>query len=164
MELTKEEAQRIASGLTRPTKAFIDGRFFGASDGGMFETINQVNGGQNCSVNMRQIIDAKIPDSFLDKITARAKTYVVGDPLRLAMDTGYGLHATVFTKDIGRALHMARRPPCGTVAVNGFSEGDIKTPLGGYKRSGSLSHNNGAETLDQCLQTKIISIFTGGPT
>lgn len=164
MELTKEEAQRITSGLTRPTKAFIDGRFFDASDGGTFETINQANGDQNCSANMRQIIDDKIPDSFLDKITARAKTYVVGDPLRLAMDTGYGLHATVFTKDIDRALHMARRPPCGTVAVNGFSEGDIKTPFGGYKRSGFLSHNNGAETLDQCLQTKIISIFTGGPT
>tara|TARA_B110000967_G_C18897249_1_gene571645 strand:+ start:3420 stop:3854 length:435 start_codon:yes stop_codon:yes gene_type:complete len=143
MELTKEKTQRIASGLTLPTQTFIDGRFFDTPDGDTFETINQVNCGQNCSVNMRQIIDAKIADSFLD--------------------TGYGLHATVFTKDIDRVFHLARLPSCGTVVVNRFSEGDIKTPLGGYKRSGSLSHNNGTETMVQYFQTKIISIFTGGP-
>lgn len=203
------------------------------------------NGGQNCSANMRQIVDTKIADSFLEKITARAKTYVIGDPLdpatdigamvtqehmarvagyidkgntegghqlsgsvrngegffieptvfgglttdmtivreeifgpvlgvlpvsgmdealRIAMDTDYGLHATVFTQDIDRALHMARRLPCGTVAVNGFSEGDIKTPFGGYKRSGSLSRDNGTEALNQYLQTKTIWICTGGAT
>lgn len=203
------------------------------------------NGGQNCSANMRQIVDAKIADSYLEKITARAKAYVVGDPLdpatdigamvtrehmaqvtgyidtgtaeggqiltggartgagyfieptvfggltadmtivreeifgpvlgvlpvsgmdealRIAKDTDYGLHATVFTKDIDRALHMARRLPCGTVAINGFSEGDIKTPFGGYKRSGSLSRDNGTEALDQYLQTKTIWITTGGAT
>jgi aldehyde dehydrogenase (NAD+)/gamma-glutamyl-gamma-aminobutyraldehyde dehydrogenase len=83
------------------------------------------------------------------------------EALRIAMDTDYGLHATVFTKDIDRALHMARRLPCGTVAVNGFSEGDIKTPFGGYKRSGSLSRDNGTEALDQYLQTKTIWISTG---
>jgi aldehyde dehydrogenase (NAD+)/gamma-glutamyl-gamma-aminobutyraldehyde dehydrogenase len=200
------------------------------------------NGGQNCSANMRQIVDAKIADSFLEKVIARAKAYIVGDPLdpsceigamvtqehmarvtgyinkgsaeggqklsggardglgyfieptvfggltadmtivreeifgpvlgvlpvsdmdealRIAMDTDYGLHATVFTKDIDRALHLARRLPCGTVAVNGFSEGDIKTPFGGYKRSGSLSRDNGTEALDQYLQTKTIWISTG---
>ena len=29
--------------------------------------------------------------------------------LELAADSDYGLHATVFTRDIDRALHMARR-------------------------------------------------------
>ena len=201
------------------------------------------NGGQNCSANMRQIVDAKVADEFLDKVTARAKAYVVGDPLdpatdigamvtrehmarvtgyidkgraeggrllsggardgkgyfieptvfagltpdmtiareeifgpvlgvlavngmeealRLAMDTDYGLHATVFTRDIDRAIHMARRLPCGTVSVNGFSEGDIKTPFGGYKRSGSLARDNGTEAMEQYLQTKTIWISTGG--
>ncbi|PVB60416.1 aldehyde dehydrogenase [Labrenzia sp. 011] len=201
------------------------------------------NGGQNCSANMRQIVDKRIADSFIEKVTARAAEYVVGDPLdpstdigamvtqehmervtgyiakgcaeggkmlvggaregsgyfidpvvfagltpemtisreeifgpvlgvlavdgmdqalKLAMDTDYGLHATVFTRDIDRALYMARRLPCGTVSVNGFSEGDIKTPFGGYKRSGSLARDNGTEALDQYLQTKTIWISTGG--
>ena len=65
------------------------------------------------------------------------------EALAIACDTEYGLHASVFTRDIDRAIHMARSLPCGTVSVNGFSEGDIKTPFGGYKQSSSLSRDNG---------------------
>ena len=79
---------------------------------------------------------------------------------RIVTDTVYGLHAIVFTKDIDRAHHMARQLPCGTVAVNGFSKGDIKTPFCGYKRSGPLSRDDGTEALDQYLQTKTIWIST----
>lgn len=82
------------------------------------------------------------------------------EALAIASDTEYGLHATVFTQDIDRAIHMARSLPCGTVSVNGFSEGDIKTPFGGYKQSGSLARDNGTEALDQYLQTKTIWIQT----
>lgn len=202
------------------------------------------NGGQNCSANMRQIVDARVAEAYLDKVTARAAAYKVGDPLdpdtdigamvtaehmarvtgyidkgvaegarmttggardgagyfvdptvftgltpemtiareeifgpvlgilpvktmdealQLAADSDYGLHATVFTRDIDRALHMARRLPCGTVSVNGFSEGDIKTPFGGYKRSGSLARDNGVEAMEQYLQTKTIWICQGAP-
>ena len=84
------------------------------------------------------------------------------EALSIASDTDYGLHATVFTRDIDRAISMARRLPCGTVSVNGFSEGDIKTPFGGYKQSGSLARDNGTEALEQYLQTKTIWISTGG--
>lgn len=80
--------------------------------------------------------------------------------LAIASDTEYGLHASVFTQDIDKALHMARSLPCGTVSVNGFSEGDIKTPFGGYKQSGSLARDNGTEALEQYLQTKTIWIQT----
>ncbi len=79
---------------------------------------------------------------------------------RIVTDTVYGLHAIVFTKDIDRAHHMARRLPCGTVAVNGFSKGDIKTPFWGYKHSGPLSRADGPEALDQYLQNKTIWIST----
>lgn len=82
------------------------------------------------------------------------------EALTIASDTEYGLHATVFTQDIDRAIHMARTLPCGTVSVNGFSEGDIKTPFGGYKQSGSLARDNGTEALEQYLQTKTIWIQT----
>ncbi len=82
------------------------------------------------------------------------------EALAVASDTDYGLHATVFTQDIDRALYMARSLPCGTVSVNGFSEGDIKTPFGGYKQSGSLARDNGTEALEQYLQTKTIWVQT----
>ena len=78
------------------------------------------------------------------------------EALRIASNTDYGLHATVFTQNIDQALYMARSLPCGTVSVNGFSEGDIKTPFGGYKQSGSLARDNGTEAIEQYLQTKTI--------
>jgi acyl-CoA reductase-like NAD-dependent aldehyde dehydrogenase len=83
--------------------------------------------------------------------------------LAIAADTEYGLHATIFTKDIDKALWLARRLPAGTISINRFSEGDVKTPFGGYKRSGSLSRDNGTEAMDQYLQTKTIWINVRAP-
>ena len=76
--------------------------------------------------------------------------------LEIANNSNYGLHATVFTQDVDKAFNMSKNLRCGTVSVNGFSEGDIKTPFGGYKQSGSLSRDNGTEALDQYLQIKTI--------
>jgi len=80
------------------------------------------------------------------------------EALKIAKDSKYGLHASVFTQDINEAFHMAKSLPCGTVSVNTFSEGDIKTPFGGYKQSGSLSRDQGTEAMNQYLQTKTIWI------
>ena len=44
--------------------------------------------GQNCYADMRQIVDAKIADSFLEKVIVRAKAYRVGDLLDPSWDNG----------------------------------------------------------------------------
>jgi len=80
------------------------------------------------------------------------------EALKVASNSKYGLHASVFTQDIDRAFHLAKSLPCGTISVNTFSEGDIKTPFGGYKQSGSLSRDQGTEALNSFLQTKTIWI------
>jgi len=80
------------------------------------------------------------------------------EALKVAKNSKYGLHASVFTQDINKAFHLAKSLPCGTVSVNTFSEGDIKVPFGGYKQSGSLSRDQGTEALNQYLQTKTIWI------
>jgi aldehyde dehydrogenase (NAD+)/gamma-glutamyl-gamma-aminobutyraldehyde dehydrogenase len=80
------------------------------------------------------------------------------EALKIAKNSKYGLHASVFTQDINKAFYIAKNLPCGTISVNTFSEGDIKTPFGGYKKSGSLSRDQGTEALNQYLQTKTIWI------
>jgi len=80
------------------------------------------------------------------------------EALKVASNSKYGLHASVFTQDINKAFHIAKSLSCGTVSINTFSEGDIKTPFGGYKQSGSLSRDQGTEALNQYLQTKTIWI------
>jgi len=46
------------------------------------------NGGQNCSANMRQIVHRSRKDEFVERVGARLKGLVVGDPLDPATEIG----------------------------------------------------------------------------
>ncbi|MFP5196361.1 aldehyde dehydrogenase [Alcaligenes faecalis] len=76
--------------------------------------------------------------------------------IALANDTQYGLAASLYTLDVRRAQRVSRKIKAGTVSVNGFSEGDITTPFGGFKLSGFGGKDKGMEALDQYQQTKAI--------
>ncbi|MGW0635001.1 aldehyde dehydrogenase family protein [Nocardia salmonicida] len=80
------------------------------------------------------------------------------EAIALANDTEYGLAANIWTRDINVALRVARSVRAGTVAVNGFSEGDISTPFGGFKLSGFGGHDKGIEAFDQYSELKTIWI------
>lgn len=78
------------------------------------------------------------------------------EAIKLANDTNYGLAASFYTQNIKRAYRVASSIKAGTVSINGFSEGDITTPFGGYKQSGFGGRDNGLEALAQYTQTKTI--------
>src|SRR3984885_912482 len=78
------------------------------------------------------------------------------EALDLANQTNYGLAATVWSRDIDAAVRMARGIRAGTVAINGYSEGDISTSFGGYKITGFGGRDNGLEALEQYTQVKPI--------
>lgn len=76
--------------------------------------------------------------------------------IALANNSDYGLAASFYTQNLSRALKVANAIKAGTVSVNGFSEGDITTPFGGYKQSGFGGRDNGLEALEQYCQTKTV--------
>ena len=78
------------------------------------------------------------------------------EAIELANDSSYGLAASVYTSNVRRAQRVSAAIQAGTVSVNGFSEGDITTPFGGYKQSGFGGRDNGLEAFEQYLQVKTI--------
>ena len=54
----------------------------------------------------------------------------------MANATEYGLSGSIFTRDIGRALRVARAVESGNLSVNSHSSVRYWTPFGGFKQSG----------------------------
>src|SRR5687767_2100956 len=58
------------------------------------------------------------------------------DAIRLANNSTFGLGASLWTKDLARAEHLAAQIEAGAVFVNGIVKSDPRLPFGGIKRSG----------------------------
>ncbi len=80
------------------------------------------------------------------------------EAIALANATQYGLAATLYTSDIGKAHRYARKLRAGTVGVNAYSEGEISTPFGGFKASGFGGRDNGIHAHEQYTELKTIWI------
>jgi phenylacetaldehyde dehydrogenase len=84
-------------------------------------------------------------DDDLDKIAA------------LANDSDFGLAASVWSRDISKALKMAAKIKAGTVWVNSHNVYDAALPFGGFKQSG-WGREMGQYAIQNYTEVKAVTV------
>jgi len=80
------------------------------------------------------------------------------EAIELANNTEFGLGASVWTKNIEKAMKVAKNIVTGTVAINGLVKSDPKLPFGGVKKSG-FGRELGELGLKEFANIKTINVF-----
>ena len=82
------------------------------------------------------------------------------EAVEIANDTIYGLAASIWTKNLDKALQAMRLVQAGRVWINTTISGGPELPIGGFKQSGS-GRETGIYGVEEYTEVKSVHITLG---
>jgi aminomuconate-semialdehyde/2-hydroxymuconate-6-semialdehyde dehydrogenase len=149
IDLARKEGGKVLCGGRVPDS--VGGR---CKDGFFVEPTVIVGLNMSCRVNQEEVFGPVVTITpFRDE----------SDAVRLANATPFGLSASLWTSDLGRAHRVAEGLEAGTVWVNCWLLRDLRTPFGGVKNSG-VGREGGDEALRFFTEPKTVCLkYPGDP-
>ena len=77
--------------------------------------------------------------------------------IREVNDSPYGLSGSLWTRDLSRAIRVARRVESGVLSINSNSSVHVEAPFGGFKQSG-IGRDLGMPALEGYTELKNVYI------
>jgi len=138
---------------------------------GQEEGANLFCGGKQIDLGMGQYIEPTLftgvkgemaiaKDEIFGPVLTVQEFETVEEAIEIANDTVYGLAASVWTKNIDKALTVTRRVQAGRFWVNTTLSGGPELPLGGFKQSG-WGREAGMLGVEEYTQVKSVHIEIG---
>ena len=138
---------------------------------GLEEGATLVSGGKSIEISGGQYIEPTIfTNVTMDMVIAKEEIFgpvlvvipfdTIEDAINIANNSEYGLAASVWTKNIDKALTISRRVQAGRFWVNTTLAGGPELPIGGFKASG-WGREAGMLGVEEYTQVKSIHIETG---
>jgi alpha-ketoglutaric semialdehyde dehydrogenase len=98
-------------------------------------------------------------DELFGPVLATFTAADLDEAIALANRTRYGLSASLFTRDLGAALHYIDRIEAGLVRVNGDTTGvDPHAPFGGLKASSSGTREQGSAAREFYTEYRTVQV------